>query len=162
MRFNIALASLVVLCAAPAHAETLLLNCRTIDNLNADPRTWFASPPETTEAMLRAGFELGVAGFMVEPFTTWAIDMEARQISSPESAGPPYENAEISSSLVSAAMVSPSGSVLTFRFNRINNQVTLRKSLDEEGRTAWKVAHGRDFPVLISFTQTCSVRSVPN
>lgn len=162
MRLGTILATVGTLCATSANAETLLLHCRTIDAMNADPRQWFASPPDTDEAILQAGIEFGVAGFMVEPPTTWAIDMDARQISSPESAGHPYEKAEISSSVVSAVMVSGSGSVLTFRFNRINNQVTLRKSLDDDNRTAWKVAHGGDFPVLISFTQTCLVSVVPN
>lgn len=162
MKTRAFLAALALSVAAnSASAETLLLNCRTIDHVNGDPYAWFKTPPKNVEELAKATWESGVAGFSVAPGTTWEISLTSGDIRDADEPTPRWTNADIKPASVTAQLHTLSGSIFYFWFNRINNKVTLERMLSEEGRQEWLRDHGKPFPSIIRFVQQCTVRTVP-
>lgn len=160
MKLRIALAAAALSATSGiASAETLLLNCNLTRVENADTLAWFAKPPTDANERVRVLTMTGVIGFALRPSNTWEITLPSGAIRAPSDDTPFWSTSIVRPASIFGEVISPSGSRMYFRFNRISNTVTVDRWPDQNTRKEWQAKHGAPLPPYISFEQQCTVKT---
>ena len=147
--------------AAAAGAENsalLYLSCQTTGS--PDFTHVYARQPPNREQAIKDVWEAGLVRVFVERPESWVVDFQQGAISSTND-NFRYENVEINAAQMSAVRVFPSGTVETFKLDRVKGSLTLSIVIAAAEARDWKLKHGGDIPSLVSWEQQCSGSTQP-
>ncbi|EQB11250.1 hypothetical protein [Sphingobium lactosutens] len=162
MKLSFVMACISVLSASSgaAQAETLYLDCQQISKPKHGPVDLYAKPPATQDQVIRDIWEAGFSGFVVDPPTTWVVDLEANTITSPDNS-PTYKITGKAAAEITGSFVSESRNVSLWGLNRISGTVVVTHTLQAAQQKEWQAKHGKPFPIMWMWSQKCKASDRP-
>lgn len=157
------MACISALSASGAQAETLFLSCRMTAEPDFPLSTIYQTVPADDNQYFEDLTENGISLFIIQPPTTWAVDLTASTVTSPDSIQD-YEITESSASYIRGDAIIPDEFLddpaakeigLTWRLNRINGELEVRTMLTSHFVEKWRAKHGKGITPLWQWKQTC-------
>jgi len=157
-------AAIAALLPSAARTESVFLTCRMIAEPDFPLSDVYRDVPPDDQQYFSDLTESGIGLFVIQPPTTWALDIEAKTVTSPN-ALQDYEVSDSSPSSIRAEAVIPEeyqdnpaepDVVRSWLLNRISGELEIRTILPEPLIAKWRAKHGKSISSLWVWKQRCS------
>lgn len=145
--------------APAAFAEKIYVVCEPrVSSVEDIPLSdFYALPPVEGRKQFRADLLAGgIIGYMEFPPTTWLIDSESKEITSPERFVSPLEISVFSDKSILAYDQNSA-----FHLNRVDGRLLYTRSLNDAQRNRWLEKHGKELPTPVDWLFKCRSSSRP-
>ena len=140
--------------SSAAQAERLYLDCTLVEGPAVKVTDLYVIVPKTQDKFIEDVWNLGATSAIKRQPTTWVIDTVSGTISSPEGNGD-YRQTQSGDAAIEGIFRSETGTIMTFHLNRVDKSVALSLHYAPHSLDAWKVAHGKAFPLNWNWRQIC-------
>jgi hypothetical protein len=157
MKIRVLVGISLLMLTANSWADNIYLTCKIKSLPDYDLREAYKIPPalkDLQNQFLMDMIKMAMVGVIVNPSETWIVDTSKLNIHAPDES---LEQNVFHSLSISAETIrgTTENGYQTFKLNRINGSLELKRYVDQSSIAKWKSEHGGTLPSFFTWTLQC-------